>query len=363
MSFPERRRSKYAQPLNMFSSQKPKLGSLSAHRLTVTITTPALLTVLIPLMVLLTTCTLSSAAQVMTHPSLINISHSSVRHGISDGKSVLMPTGTLNDLLSKNPAIVGGDPANENVVRHICYLIIRTTSNTNTQCTGTMLSADRILTAAHCFFNFATATFNAAEVYVVVAQLKRRLGPVYVGRYIDILNSYIPTTLQNDLAVISLNGVIRESFRSVALPRSRERTPRNGTATTAGYGRVRNDARLSRVLRSVALRLQTVRQCRVRFARETWPTLRRREVLCVKDPDPSGSGTKAICDGDSGGPLFYERDNRRILQIGIASFSENVCSSQGATSWFTNLKSYSSLVKQHLDSNFTAWDRRLEYAL
>lgn len=363
MHFPEGHRSKYAQLVKMFSPQHPKLRSLSAHRLTPTITTYTLLTVLIPLLFLFTTHTASSAAHLATRHPLINIAHSSVRNGASDGKNILLPNATLADLLDKRPAIIGGDSANENVVLHHCYIIIRTTSNTNTQCTGTILSADRILTAAHCFFDFATSEFVAAEVYVVVAQLKRRLGPFYVGRYVDILNTYSPTTLQNDVAVISLNGVIRESFRRVTLPRTRERTPRNDTATAAGYGRVRNDVRLSRVLRSVVMRLQTVRRCRVRFTRETWPTLRRKEVLCVVDPDPSGRGTKAFCDGDSGGPLFYERENKRILQIGIASFSENVCSSEGATSWFTNLKSYSRFVKQHLDSNFTVWDRRLEYAL
>lgn len=334
----------------MVSTQHFILQSfVTAHRLTPTTTTtvtfPILITILIPLLLLLS-----------VHPTVCTAT--------SDGKSVLLPNGTITDLLTKKPAIVGGDPANDNVVRHSCYIIIRTTSNTNTQCTGTVLSSDRILTAAHCFFDFTTSAFNAAEVYVVVAKLKRRLGPVYVGRYVDIINTYIPTTLQNDVAVISLNGVIRESFRRVELPRARLRTPRNGTAFTAGYGRVRNDARLSRVLRSVEMRLQTVRRCRVRFTRETWPTLRRREVLCVTDPDPSGRGTKAFCDGDSGGPLFYEREgNRRILQIGIASFTENVCSSEGATSWFTNLKWYSNSVKEHLESNFTVWDRRLEYAL
>lgn len=200
---------------------------------------------------------------------------------------------------------------------------------------------------------------------MVPAQVKRRVGPVYVGRYVDVINSYDPTTIQNDVAVITLNGVIRDDFGTVRLPTSRRmKTPRNDIVTVAGYGRVGNNKRLAHVLRSVDLKLEAVRKCRKRFSTDTWGSIKRKEVLCAVDPDPSGKGKKAFCDGDSGGPLFYyQLKRKRILQIGIASFNENECSSKGATSWFTNLKTYSRAVKDLMKGNLTQWDRRLQYTL
>lgn len=281
---------------------------------------------------------------------------SGIAHALAK-KSVPEIPANLNDILDeKSETIIGGNPATENVVLHSCSIMLRRGSGAVFQCSGSILSRKRILTAAHCFFDFASE-FAVTEVYVVPAQSKRRLGPLYVGRFVDVLKIYQPETLQHDVAIITINGIIREPIKTVKLPRRGQKTPRNSIATTAGYGQVRQFARLANVLRSVDLRLEAIRKCRLRFDKSIRGTIIREEVLCTVDPDPLGG--KSLCSGDSGGPLFYEQSNGRLLQIGISSFTESICSSPGSTSWFTNLKTYSRSIREQKEGNLTAWERRL----
>lgn len=269
--------------------------------------------------------------------------------------------GSLNDLgvfKSKESSIIKGNKATEETAKMIAIVLIVTNFETFT-CSGTILDSRRILTAAHCFFD-PFGDVNAEQIFIVPALVKRNVGPLYVGRYLDVYTTFFPSTLQNDVAVVTINGKFRIPFTSVQLPRTRFKTPAMLTVSAAGFGIIRQNARLSKVVRQVDLELRSVRMCRRRFSPAIWNSIKRTEVLCGVDAANEG---RSICGGDSGGPLFLTLEDGNILQIGISSFTEAICSSNGSTSWFTNLKTYSAAVKDHGTGNFELWNRAFTFEL
>lgn len=212
-------------------------------------------------------------------------------------------------------------------------------------CSGTILDNRRILTAAHCVYS--SDIFTVRQVYVVPGQLNVFVSSVYVAKHIDIYHKYNSATLQNDLAIITINGKLNgANLRPVKLPTPGSRTAPGSIVYAAGYGKVNEKGKATKVLRETGLKISPVMSCRNRFHKSLWPTIVASEVICGVDPDSTATSSRSICGGDSGGPLFVKEGNS-FRQVGIASFQELSCTAQGTTSWFTNLNTYASDIVNH----------------
>lgn len=267
----------------------------------------------------------------------------------------------------RSPAIISGIRAPASTSAHVALLYVETESRSVYTCAGTILSPRHILTAAHCVVPASGSSLR--QVYVLPAQQRRKIGPLYVARSVVAHITYNSASLQNDVAVITIQGRFQASSgaRPVTLPNAGDKRPRDMIA--AGYGLVGNGKRIANVLRQVPLRIRKVEKCKDRFSDDVWNTIVASEVLCAADHDPDATRSRSICQGDSGGPLFVNVEknstsaNLGMVQFGINSFTESVCSAKGSTSWFTNLRSYVDDIRKLLDGDNSRWTSLYELYL
>lgn len=194
-------------------------------------------------------------------------------------------------------AIVDGETSSElEGVVAIGPRRIRCVDPASVLCSGTLIAADAVLSAAHCFDSMRPGL--GYEVFVGDA-----LGPdAQALTVLEVIThpDFDSETRQNDVAVLWLarpvDGVIPQN-----LPESDAAAPELGAAVTlAGFGATSAGSVPDGVKRLGTGRLSELS-----------------DGVVTVDPDPSVS-----CVGDSGGPLFSETGEL----IGVASSGDTGCS-------------------------------------
>ncbi|XP_053687895.1 transmembrane protease serine 9-like [Sabethes cyaneus] len=211
-------------------------------------------------------------------------------------------------------------------------------------CGGTVISENFILTAAHCVMNAANG-FPLAPSRIIV-----RLGihdlheihPSYVqqhkvGRIFKFANF---TRLVDDIAVIELNTFIK--FADYVQPACVSVEPNlvGEFGTVVGWGLTEDD-KTSQILKEVDIPVVDPVAClktdRVLFGQTLDDGL-----FCAGYTNGTG-----VCNGDSGGGLFFRRANIWFLG-GIVSFAQ--IRSVGSNKCYT--KGYAAFTKVH---HYLSW--------
>lgn len=205
----------------------------------------------------------------------------------------------------------------------------------NLICTGTIISENIILTAAHCIEGVHAKNMEVVFDQNIYASVEKR------EKVSDLIvhNSYVHSSIiENDLALLKLKRSIRSGYEVMDLSHSIDlELSKHILVEVAGFG-----------------------VSRVNFPRMGAGTLRKTEVkldfydahekLLVLDQ----SEGKGICFGDSGGGAFYEI-NGELIQIGVNSFvnskEENHqkvdCKNKA---FLTNISYFYSWITQSMDA-------------
>jgi secreted trypsin-like serine protease len=187
-------------------------------------------------------------------------------------------------------------------------------------CGGTLIAADRILTAGHCVEDLRVSSLRA----YVSAYTRQRGGYRYDGfevEPIDIATHPDYRSLDdggplNDAAIIRLAEplpdvpVVKLADPDTAMPAP------GGEAKVVGWGVTRTDVRsapLARGLREGALRVLSDTACNRVYGEDG--TYRRSVMVCARSRNALRRPNTSPCVGDSGGPLVVGD-----TQIGIVSF-------------------------------------------
>ncbi len=207
-------------------------------------------------------------------------------------------------------SIVGGTPSAG--WRGLAYVH---NDDLGVSCTGTIVSSNLVLTAAHCVVNLSARTISPAESFVV------RTGTVDASDAVNSQTSGVvrvvvdplfnTRTLTNDAALLQL------ATPATSLPLAIAGSPDAGLfapgtpAAAYGWGLLNaTDAQAPTTLHFGYEYVQSPGYCGAHdqlFVSSL--------EFCAVDP----SGVVTTCHGDSGGPMLALRGDGTILQIGIVS--------------------------------------------
>uniref|UniRef100_A0A182QLP0 Peptidase S1 domain-containing protein n=1 Tax=Anopheles farauti TaxID=69004 RepID=A0A182QLP0_9DIPT len=188
-----------------------------------------------------------------------------------------------------------------------------------TQCGGSILTQNYILTAGHCVM-FDQNNKVAGGTVIVGAHDRTVMEPTqqrvrFASTGIHVHPQYSASNLRFDVAVIRVGTSIRftASVQPVRLPGRADQRQFDGfIGTVSGWGRTSDtEAIFPNTPHFTRNPILANAACI-----STWGSL----LVEAQNVCLSGEGGRAACNGDSGGPLTVEEGSGRTLQIGITSF-------------------------------------------
>ncbi|KAF9422949.1 hypothetical protein HW555_001492 [Spodoptera exigua] len=241
--------------------------------------------------------------------------------------------------------IVGGSVTDISNVPYQAGLVIQVFVIFQSVCGGSIISHNRIVTAAHCNWD-GSVTANSFTV-VLGSNTLFSGGVRIVTRDVVMHPNWNPSNAANDVAVLRISSVsFNNVIQPIALPSGNELSNNfvNWNALASGYGLTADGGNIGSTQRvsSVTLPIITNDECAGVYGPWVHST-----NICT-----SGAGGKGTCGGDSGGPLVVDSNNRKIL-IGVTSFGAAAGCQVGLPAAFARVTSYVSWLQSHQSINFS----------
>jgi hypothetical protein len=211
------------------------------------------------------------------------------------------------------------------------------------QCSGSVVSVNVVLTAAHCVLDSATGQLLDPSNFVVQTGAVTTGAPTatysYVSRIVPYAG-YQPASEYGDLALLQLASSIPAPAMPLAGSSDLGLLTAGTGAVAEGWGiYIPGSDQGSPDLRSGGLVVQSPAYCS-QHAQQIGVPFNSAVTLCAIDPQGVTSG----CHGDSGGPFVAQRPDRSIAQIGITSYGDPACSTS-QPGFFTRIDTFSGWIK------------------
>ncbi|XP_013884506.1 complement factor I [Austrofundulus limnaeus] len=237
---------------------------------------------------------------------------------------------------SRRKRVVGGLPAKPTQIQWQIAL----EENRRIDCGGAYIGGCWVLTAAHC----VRENPSAFKVKFSLWKKHRAQGTTDIVpvQDIHIHPNYVPTTYENDIALIKLQKlpfsekcfVDNPAIRAVCVPWSTQLFQPNHTCSISGWGRTA-DGKAAQVL--LWANVSLIAGCESSYADRFKPGM-----MCAGDLD----GHVDSCQGDSGGPLVCEDELGVSYLWGIVSWGER-CGQPGFPGVYTQVAHYFEWIRLH----------------
>ncbi|MFF6976226.1 trypsin-like serine protease [Streptomyces sp. NPDC008343] len=227
-------------------------------------------------------------------------------------------------------------------------------------CGGAVVAPTKILTAAHCVKGYDWHNYGA--VITGTAQLPTtddagnsdlHGGTVTLPHRQWYHASYNSTTIDNDMAVITLANAVKATPIRMTTSGDAASYAAGTSAKVYGWGRTSSTGSdISQTLKTATLPIQSDTTCAGYYGGE----FVKGHMVCAGRPaSGADSGTTSACNGDSGGPLVV---NGRI--VGVVSWGVRDCVAKGAYSVFAKVTSYVGAAYPRVDDTNLSGDHRAD---
>ncbi|MET8410869.1 serine protease [Streptomyces sp. NPDC005195] len=213
------------------------------------------------------------------------------------------------------------------------FMMQITDASQNQFCGGTLVAANKVVTAAHCMVGETT---SSVRVIGGRTYLNGTNGTVSkVGR-IWINPGYTDATNGDDVAVLTLSTSMSYTPASYVASTNTGVYAAGSTARIVGWGTTSESGSSSNQLRTATVPIVSDSSCRSSYGSDYVAS----DMVCA---GYTNGGTDT-CQGDSGGPLLIGG-----VLAGITSWG-NGCAEAGYPGVYTRLTTFSNLVKTQINS-------------
>ncbi|MFI5880323.1 S1 family peptidase [Streptomyces sp. NPDC051554] len=226
--------------------------------------------------------------------------------------------------------IVGGSTTTTTTYPFVMQI---TDASQNQFCGGTLVSATKVVTAAHCMVGETT---SSVRVVGGRTYLNGTNGTVSKVSKIWINPSYADATNGDDVAVLTLSTSMPYTTAKYVASTDTSVYAAGTTARILGWGTTSENGSSSNQLRTATVPIVSDSSCKSSYGSDFIAS----DMVCAGYT----SGGVDTCQGDSGGPLLIGG-----VLAGITSWGEG-CAEAGYPGVYSRLTAFSSLVTTQVNS-------------
>jgi secreted trypsin-like serine protease len=210
-------------------------------------------------------------------------------------------------------------------------------------CSGSVISSNVVLTAAHCVHDLDTGQVLDASSFVVQTGATT-LFVQNVGAFSRtsrvVSYPWSSSSRSGDLALLQLaTPTSSPSMPLAGAADSALLTPGTGTVLEGWGVDQPGGTAPSADLRAGGQVVQSASYCSAQAVQKLGIYMSTTSTMCASDPN----GVYGGCHGDSGGPLVAQRADQSIAQIGITSFGAADCSTS-TPSYYTRVDAFATWI-------------------
>jgi secreted trypsin-like serine protease len=213
------------------------------------------------------------------------------------------------------------------------FMMQITDASQNQFCGGTLVAANKVVTAAHCMAGESTSSIRVVGGRTY---LNGTNGTVSKVSKIWINPDYTDATNGDDVAVLTLSTSMSYTPASYVASTDTGVYATGATARIIGWGTTSENGSSSNQLRTATVPIVSNTSCASSYGSEFVAS----DMVCAGYT----SGGVDTCQGDSGGPLLIGG-----VLAGITSWGEG-CAEAGYPGVYTRLTTFSNLVKTQINS-------------